>query len=279
MFPGLLPSNEIVTLQSALVFGAGAALVIVCRSAIILGLAFGWLRLSGFARRHLVFRLPYADGQLISELRAAVPVVMLDVTAITVVVGLGWLPLAEPTLGNSVATFALLFVWFELWFYATHRILHTPAFYFIHRQHHVATVVDPLTSLSFSMLERLILIVGALGFVVLLSQVAAVSGPGLAVYGLVNYSLNVLGHSNVEVFPSGFARSAVGRWIVTPTYHALHHARYRGHYGLFTVVLDRAFGSVFPDYAAVQERAGEGDGLTRAGERLKEPLVEVGSRR
>ncbi len=92
---------------------------------------------------------------------------------------------------------------------------------------------------------------------------------GLALYGLANYALNVLGHSNVEVFPGWFARSRLGRWLVTPTYHALHHARYRGHYGLFTSVLDRCFGSVYADYEMVQQRASAGQGLTRQGERLK----------
>ena len=67
--------------------------------------------------------------------------------------------------------------------------------------------------------------------------------------------MNVLGHSNLEVFPARFTQSPWGRWLITPTYHALHHARYRGHYGLFTQCLDRAFETVWPDYERVQQRA------------------------
>jgi Delta7-sterol 5-desaturase len=132
----------------------------------------------------------------------------------------------------------------------------------------VAQVTDPLTSLSFSLMERMVLLTGVLGLAVLLSWLIEISLTGLWIYALTNYALNVMGHSNVEVFPAWFTKSWLGRLMVTPTYHSLHHARYRGHYGLFTSVLDRLFGSVYPDYEAVQERASNGEGLTRQGERI-----------
>ncbi len=248
---------------------AATALFLAFRSAIIVGLAFLWIRLSAFARRRLILRLPYANGQIRSELKAAIPVVILDAVVVVAVISAGLLPTGETTWTTAAFTFAAMFVWFEIWFYATHRVLHTPRFYWIHRQHHTAKVVDPLTSLSFSLIERLILLAGAIGFAVALAHVTPLSAAGLLAYGIVNYLLNVLGHSNVEVFPAWFTRSRLGRVIITPTYHALHHARYRGHYGLFTAVLDRAFGSVFPDYDQVQERASAGNGLMRQDERLE----------
>ncbi len=246
--------------------------VILCgaflRSGLIVGAAFLWLRFSAFARSRKVFRLSLADGQLRSELFAAIPILVLDAAAVTALVHAGLLTPAPATWSNVLVTFALMFVLFEIWFYVTHRAMHTRALFFIHRQHHVAKVTDPLTSLSFSLLERLVLLTGGLGAAIILSRTVGISIAGLAIYGLTNYALNVLGHSNVEVFPYWFARSRLGRWLVTPTYHALHHARYRGHYGLFTSVLDRAFGSVYADYALVQDRAAAGRGLTRQGERL-----------
>lgn len=261
------------------VFGAmtATALFLAFRSAIIVGLAFLWIRLSAFARRRRILRLHYADGQLWSELKAAVPVVILDAVVVVAVVSAGLLPIGESSWTAGILTFVLMFVWFEIWFYATHRLLHTPRFYWIHKQHHTAKVVDPLTSLSFSLIERLILLAGAIGFAVLLARLMPLSAVGLMAYGITNYLLNVLGHSNVEVFPSWFTRGWLGRLIVTPTYHALHHARYRGHYGLFTAVLDRAFGNVFPDYDQVQERASAGNGLTRQGERIEAEHPETRS--
>jgi sterol desaturase/sphingolipid hydroxylase (fatty acid hydroxylase superfamily) len=259
---------------------AATTLFLVFRSAIVLGLAFAWIRFSAFAKRRRILRLPYANGQIWSELKAAVPVVALDAVVVVAVVSAGLLPLGETTWRTALLTFGLMFAWFELWFYATHRLLHTPRFYWIHRQHHTAKVVDPLTSLSFSLIERLILLAGAVGFAIMLARIIPLSAAGLMAYGLTNYVLNVLGHSNVEIFPRWFTRSWIGRLVITPTYHALHHARYRGHYGLFTSILDRAFGSIFPDYEHVQERASAGNGLTRQGERVEpEPTGAPGGSR
>jgi hypothetical protein len=41
----------------------------------------------------------------------------------------------------------------------------------------------------------------------------------------------------------------------------MHHARYNGHFGLFTQVLDRVCHTVWRDYEKVQERAAHGQGL------------------
>jgi sterol desaturase/sphingolipid hydroxylase (fatty acid hydroxylase superfamily) len=265
----ILMGSRDISLVSLLAAGTATLLFMAFRSTLLVGGAFLWLRFSAFAKRRRIVRVAFADGQIASELKAAIPVLVFDAVATAAVIGAGWIRLGEPSWHLAALTFAGMFVWFEIWFYATHRLMHTRSLYWIHRQHHTAHVVDPLASLSFSILERAILLLGALGAAVAFSRlVHPIGAAGLFAYALANYALNVLGHTNVEVYPAWFARSPVGRWIVTPTYHALHHARYRGHYGLFTSVLDRAFGDVFPDYELVQERASAGNGLSRTGERL-----------
>jgi sterol desaturase/sphingolipid hydroxylase (fatty acid hydroxylase superfamily) len=279
----ILTGSRDMTFVSLLAAGTGILLFMAFRSALLVGAAFLWLRFSAFAKRRRIVRGAFADGQIASELKAAIPVLVFDAAAAAAVIGAGWIRIGEPSWQLAALTFAGMFVWFEIWFYATHRLMHTRSLYWIHRQHHTAHVVDPLASLSFSILERAILLLGALGAAVAFSRlVHPIGAAGLFAYALTNYALNVLGHTNVEVYPAWFARSPVGRWIVTPTYHALHHARYRGHYGLFTSVLDRAFGDVFPDYELVQERASAGNGLSRPGERVnsgtKDMAVAGGSR-
>lgn len=129
-------------------------------------------------------------------------------------------------------------------------------------------MTDPLTSLSFSVGERAILLGGAFGFVWLGSHLFAVTPAGLFAYLLTNYALNVLGHSNTEWFPSWFVKSPLGKVFLTPTFHAMHHARHQGNYGLFTIVLDRWLGTDFKDYPQAHQKAREGVGLSRLGERL-----------
>jgi sterol desaturase/sphingolipid hydroxylase (fatty acid hydroxylase superfamily) len=132
----------------------------------------------------------------------------------------------------------------------------------------VAQVTEPLTSLSFSLVERLMLMGGGMGLVLLAMEVMPVTQAGVMGYILTNYFLNVVGHGNTEWLPQRFVSSWAGRFFFTPTFHALHHARYQGHYGLFTVVLDRWFSTAFDDYARVHAQARAGQGLTRIGERL-----------
>ena len=265
----MIPDLSLESPISLLIAFAIVATIFFVRSGVILIAAFAFIRHSAFALQRRVYRIAIPQGQIRSELGTAVCVLLLDAAIFVILKATGALNTGAVG-GMAVAvTFASLFVWFEIWFYATHRLLHTRALYFIHRQHHKAKVTDPLTSLSFSLVERLILIVGAIGPAAVVSQFTPVSIVGLSVYFLTNYALNVLGHSNVEVFPASFPKSWLGRMFISPTYHAMHHARYKGHYGLFTPMLDRWLNTTFDDYPDVHARAASNDGLTRLAERSR----------
>lgn len=224
---------------------------------------------TAFAQRRRVYRRDVFDGQLRVEIRQGLVVLGVDGLALAAMIQLGLLRTAPLTIGLFLGTFAVMFAWFEVWFYATHRLMHLRPLYFIHAQHHVAKVTTPFSSMSFSILERVVLLTGSLGFAIVLSQLVPLSFGGFAAYFLLNFSLNVYGHLNVDPVPHAVVRTRVGRCLNTPTYHAMHHGRYEGHYGLFTPFLDRLFGHEFPDYLAVHERVARGDGLTRMGERLE----------
>ena len=206
-----------------------------------------------------VYRLPFLPGQYQSEIKATLLTILIDGTYSAAL--LKWAPFSR-NVGDVLPTFVLSFVWFEIWFYASHRLLHLKAFYFIHRQHHVAKVTSAFTATSFSALERFVFLSGGLGVLALLAWVIPISPFGLAGYLLANHLLNLFGHSNVELVPPATLNSSLGRVFNTPTYHSLHHGRYEGHFGLFTPYMDSLFGSSFPDYRQIQKNAYEGKGLT-----------------
>lgn len=235
--------------------------------AVMVGLGFLFLSLP-FARSFRIYRLPYGRDQLRRELVPALLVVLVDWALIVSFRTTLLHRMYPPSLFRAALTFAWMFVTFEVWFYLVHRLLHLRALYFLHAQHHIAHVTDPLTSLSFSIPERVFLIGGALGILGLGTFFLPLTLSGAVLYLLLNYALNVYGHSNTEWMPAWFVRSALGRVFFTTTFHAMHHARYEGHYGLFTVVLDRLLGTAFSDYEAVHALARNGSGLSRLGERV-----------
>jgi Delta7-sterol 5-desaturase len=217
-----------------------------------------------WARRRTVVQGAIASSQMRKELVAALGVVAVDAVVIALVLHAQLLETitASPTLDGALwvtASFLLMFVWFEIWFYVTHRLFHTRALFWIHRQHHVARVTQPLSALSFSVLERLVLLAGTVGAAVLVNQFVPVSIRGLEIYLWLNYILNVAAHSNVELTSRAFGRSPLGAVFIGTAFHSLHHVRLMGHYGLFVRVIDRALGTEFSDYEAVREQAARGE--------------------
>lgn len=261
---------EPLTLQAWLASTLQLLAFFLARTVVVAGGAMALLRTRlGQARR--VYRHAFAPGQLRSELLSGARNLALDAALITLAHQGGLFEFVDFGWGVLAATFLVLFAWYEVWFFATHRLLHHEWLYPLHAQHHVAKVVHPLTSLSFSLVERLLLQLGAIAFIALVSRVMPMTRAGALAYFSFNYVMNVWGHSNVELLPAGFHRTRPGRFFFSASFHAMHHARYDGHYGLFTQVLDRLFGSAWADVDEVQSRAARGEGLERLGERFPRP--------
>jgi len=180
----------------------------------------------------------------------------------------GVLRTAPESAGRVAGTFLLTFVWTEVWHYASHVAMHGKALHFIHKEHHRSRLTDPWTSLSFSMLEKLIFSLGILGFLALVSHWCKLSLFGIFAYYLLYFFTNTLGHANFEFRKPGYYTSVMASVFNSPTYHTLHHARYVKNYGLMTPWLDRLFGTEWPDVPEVQTRAASGEPLTRLAERV-----------
>lgn len=119
-----------------------------------------------------------------------------------------------------ILSFPLMFLVHETYFYWIHRFMHLPRiFKHIHLVHHKSTNPSPWTSYSFhfieSFLEALILLIIAFTF--------PVHKGALIFFLLLQFIYNVYRHLGYEVYPKGFHRTRIGKWINTSVAHNMHH--------------------------------------------------------
>ena len=264
-------------IKYALILVLFSFLIPIARKLGVLTLAFYFFCRIEMVKKFRIYALPHNKGQIFDEAKSGTINFIMDIALLMGIYALGWIKIAKFSVLDSALTFLAVFVWFEFWFYFTHRLYHRKEFYFVHAHHHKSHVTSPWTAFSFSILERMSLNLGSIGFAIVMSHFMPITVAGFILFCLVSNVLNVLLHCNVEIFPAGFARNRYFGWIFTPTFHALHHARFEQHYGLFTTIPDRMFNTLWPDYAHVQERVARGQGLTTFHEKfvVTEPAREV----
>ena len=228
--------------------------VLVFRSLLFAGGSSLWINFSKWLRAKRIVAGEIDRKKLWVEILHGFKILLLDACVAVIFLKTGLLHIVplESSL-QFVVTFLIFFVWVEIYFYYSHRLIHHPRLFWIHRHHHQATIVNPWTSLSFSVVERLVLLFGVIGITAVVSFWFPFTIEAYAIYFAVNYILNVYGHLNVEIMPTAFVHNPIGKVINTTTYHTLHHIRYRGHYGLFTSVMDKIHNTYFKDYESVQE--------------------------
>ena len=133
------------------------------------------------------------------------------------------------------------------WFYATHRLLHRPALFpWFHRGHHRSRPPTPWTSFAFDPLEALlqalflvaVVLVLPLHFITLMAVLTT-----MTVWAIVN-------HLGPDHLPLGFPHHWLGRWLIGPAHHSLHHRRHGVHFGLYFTFWDRLLGTEDPSYGA-----------------------------
>jgi Delta7-sterol 5-desaturase len=240
----------------------------VVRSTLAVAIGFLILKATAFGRERKIYKMRYGKNQLKTELISMMKVVPFYSLLISVSMYFQLVSFSKASFIGTLFTFSSIFIWNEIWFYGLHRALHHPKLMFIHKDHHRSPVASPLSIASFSLIEQSTHVFCALFWPILVSRYLPITFDGLALYSLFQISVNILGHMNVEIYPARFAEKGIGQWVTTPTFHSLHHGRVRGHYGLLTTIPDRMFGTYFADYPKVQTRAAEGNGLTRAMEKV-----------
>ncbi len=150
------------------------------------------------------------------------------------------------------AAFILMFLIHDTYFYWTHRMMHhKKIFPIFHLLHHKSTNPTPWAAYAFHPLEA---VVEAGVFVVFLFTLP-VHPLHLFIFFFLMILYNVYGHLGYELYPIGFAKHSIGKWINTSTYHNQHHQFFKGNYGLYFTIWDRWMGTLRKD---VKEELFEG---------------------
>ena len=153
----------------------------------------------------------------------------------------GWLWLA--------ASFPLMLLWHDTYFYWTHRLLHRLMrskwrFARVHGVHHRSRNPSPWAAYAFHPVEAVVN-----GLVTPLALLAVpLHWSVLLAFAIHQIVRNAHGHLAVEVMPRGFARHRLWGLFTTTTHHHLHHETARGNYGLWFTWWDRWCGTERADY-------------------------------
>lgn len=162
-----------------------------------------------------------------------------------------YLDLAQYGWGYLGISFLFLMLVHETYFYWTHRLMHHPKLFArIHRVHHESRSPTPWAAFSFHPWEAIIAAAIFPAFLFTIPIHPTVLFSFLTVMTL----LSVVNHLGVEIYPRGFARHPIGKWIISATHHSLHHAKGRGNYGLYFTLWDHLVGTEDESYCNVFEQ-------------------------
>jgi lathosterol oxidase len=232
-------------------------------------MALFWVCAAHFHLRiceHTIYAIPIGQQQIRRELRNSLHT-PIHAAMLCVLVLLNYFP--NDTWGSFVISLLVTTVWAESWHYISHRAFHLPRFHWIHIEHHKSLLSSPFTALSFSFTEKLIFNLGILGTLAIVDRFHRLNFFGIVTWYVGYLLINSLSHANFEVKSETFQKVA-GKVLTSTTYHALHHSRYSGNYGLGTRIFDKIFHSEWADYEAVfHQITGHRKPLTRLGERME----------
>jgi sterol desaturase/sphingolipid hydroxylase (fatty acid hydroxylase superfamily) len=128
----------------------------------------------------------------------------------------------------------------DAYFYWTHRWMHGRRWFRrMHKTHHLSTNPSPWAAYSFSSWEALVQAgIGPLIVFTIPTHPAAFS-----LFMIWQITFNVFGHCGHEIWPRWFLDSWLGRFLNTPTHHAMHHESFNANYGLYFNIWDRLMGT------------------------------------
>lgn len=142
----------------------------------------------------------------------------------------------------------------DTYFYWTHRLMHWKKLYpYVHKTHHLSHDPTPWAAYAFHPFEAF---VQAAIFPIMV-LILPLHPLAILVWALYQVTLNVMGHSGFEFFPSGFTSGIITKWHNTSTHHNMHHKYATYNYGLYFNFWDRIMGTNHPKYTETFEQVKE----------------------
>lgn len=146
----------------------------------------------------------------------------------------------------ALADVVVILIAMDAVMYALHRLAHVaPLYPLFHRLHHRYERVRPITLFALHPVENLAF--GSLWLVVVFVYPA--SWLGMSTYLALNVAFGAIGHLGVEPLPERWASLPFVRHVAGSSFHAQHHDDGRHNFGFYTLIWDRMFGTLRPDYA------------------------------
>lgn len=148
------------------------------------------------------------------------------------------------------AAYLIMLVIHDTYFYWTHRIMHHKTlFNLMHLVHHKSTNPSPWAAYAFHPLEAIV----EQGIFVVFLFTIPVHKSHIGIFFLISILYNIYGHLGWELYPKGFSKHFIGKWINTSVNHNQHHKYFKGNYGLYFLFWDRIMGTIRADYDAAFE--------------------------
>jgi len=164
----------------------------------------------------------------------------------------------------------VFFVAFDFGRFLSHTLLHDiPLLWEFHKVHHSAEVLTPMTAYRAHPLELLIMTWGSTVMTGLVTWVFNLAGGGVSLYTFLGMHVALWAFSLIDnlkhspVWVSYGPR--VGRWLISPAHHQLHHSIEPRHWGCNRgsnlAIWDRLWGTLYvPGREPEEFRMGLGDG-------------------
>jgi sterol desaturase/sphingolipid hydroxylase (fatty acid hydroxylase superfamily) len=123
--------------------------------------------------------------------------------------------------------------------------MHQPSIFKIfHLVHHKSTNPSPWAAYAFNPLEAVV----EAGILPVFVFTLPLHVTHTFIFFFIMIVYNVYGHLGYELYPKGFNKNFIGKWINTSINHNQHHQFFKGNYGLYFLWWDRWMNTLRSDY-------------------------------